>query len=158
MRKILKNNRKTAKKLKKLPKIYLVACWANYGVMEHYFSGKYVKNEKGLEIPLVYDYNYFNGVKDLYVLRKITNTTTGNIIMWTMSKSVACRIKDALNAQHESFWETSEKGCVIKCANCNERLEMCYPDGTEIRELPYCPFCGSKMFSSECEQCEIPIE
>lgn len=158
MRRILKNNEKTDKKLKKLPKIYLVACWAGYGVREHYFSGKYVKNKEGLNIPLVYDYDDFNGTQDIYVLRKITNTTTGNIIMWTMSKSVARRIADALNAHKESFWSTPEGSDVARCSNCNERLDMCYPDGTEIRELPYCPFCGSKMILSECEQCEIQTE
>ena len=42
-------------------------------------------------------------------------------------------------------WLYSNMGCVINCSNCGERLELCYPDGTEIRETAYCPFCGSKM-------------
>ena len=42
-------------------------------------------------------------------------------------------------------WITEENGCVILCSNCHERLELCYPDGTEVRELPYCPHCGRKM-------------
>lgn len=43
------------------------------------------------------------------------------------------------------YWIYSEKGCVINCSNCGERLELCYPDGTEIRATKYCPNCGAKM-------------
>ena len=43
------------------------------------------------------------------------------------------------------YWIYSEKGCVINCSNCGERLELCYPDGTEIRVTKYCPNCGAKM-------------
>jgi hypothetical protein len=24
-------------------------------------------------------------------------------------------------------------------------LELCYPDGTEVRYLPHCPWCGKKL-------------
>lgn len=42
-------------------------------------------------------------------------------------------------------WVITENGCVITCPNCGERLELCYPDGTEVRYLPHCPWCGKKM-------------
>ena len=42
-------------------------------------------------------------------------------------------------------WIISEQGCVITCPNCGERLELCYLDGTEVRYLPHCPFCGKKL-------------
>ena len=42
-------------------------------------------------------------------------------------------------------WLYSNMGCVINCSNCGERLELCYPDGTEVRATAYCPFCGAKM-------------
>lgn len=42
-------------------------------------------------------------------------------------------------------WVISENGCVITCPNCGERLELCYPDGTEVRYLPHCPWCGKKL-------------
>lgn len=42
-------------------------------------------------------------------------------------------------------WIITEKGCVITCPNCGERLELCYPDGTEVRYLPHCPWCGKKL-------------
>jgi hypothetical protein len=42
-------------------------------------------------------------------------------------------------------WIITENGCVITCSECNERLELSYPDGTEVRWLPHCPYCGTKM-------------
>lgn len=42
-------------------------------------------------------------------------------------------------------WNISNDGCVITCPKCKERLELCYPDGTEVRYLPYCPWCGKKL-------------
>lgn len=41
------------------------------------------------------------------------------------------------------MWIESENGCVITCSECGERLELCYPDGTEVRRLPHCPWCGA---------------
>lgn len=45
----------------------------------------------------------------------------------------------------DAEWVVSENGCVITCSSCGERLELCYPDGTEVRCLPRCPWCGAKM-------------
>ena len=59
------------------------------------------------------------------------------------------RVADELIKNHvikkRGKWITSIMGCVINCSNCGERLELCYPDGTEVRELPYCPYCGAQM-------------
>lgn len=44
-----------------------------------------------------------------------------------------------------STWIITENGCVITCPKCGERLELCYPDGTEVRYLPHCPWCGKKL-------------
>ena len=55
MKKILKNNAKTAAYLNSLPKIYLVGCWARYGVMDFEWTGKYVKCKRtGQMEPLVW--------------------------------------------------------------------------------------------------------
>lgn len=48
-------------------------------------------------------------------------------------------------AQKKETWVVSENGCVITCPKCGHRLELCYPDGTEVRYLPHCPWCGKKM-------------
>jgi len=54
-----------------------------------------------------------------------------------------------LNKEKTGNWVVSERGCVITCSNCKERVELYWPDGTEIGPtLPYCPFCGTKIASS----------
>jgi hypothetical protein len=50
----------------------------------------------------------------------------------------------AKNANSNS-WVIAENGCVITCPKCGERLELCYPDGTEVRYLPHCPYCGKAL-------------
>ena len=47
--------------------------------------------------------------------------------------------------QKQGKWLVTERGCVITCSNCKERVELYYPDGTEVGPaLTYCPYCGSK--------------
>ena len=118
MKKVLKNTLKTRKYLDKLPKkelvvrddyegdfvaldeqtykVYLIACWASYGILEFPFTGKYIK-ENGIDIPLVYDYDDHNGTCDCWWLRKITNTTTGRKLVWTQDAAAARRISDKMN-------------------------------------------------------------
>ena len=47
--------------------------------------------------------------------------------------------------QREGEWIVTERQCIITCSECGHRLELCYPDGTEVRSLPACPICGRKM-------------
>lgn len=54
-------------------------------------------------------------------------------------------LKQAI-AYEKNTWIVSENGCVITCPKCGERLELCYPDGTEVRYLPHCPWCGVRLF------------
>ena len=94
LRKRLPDNQKTRDKLAKLPKIYLIACWAHYGVLEFPFSGKYkkVKDADGplvRYIPLVWDFDDHNGVYPEYVLRPITWTTTAAIRGWVSNEQQA---------------------------------------------------------------------
>lgn len=42
-------------------------------------------------------------------------------------------------------WVIEENGCVVRCPECRQRLELCYPDGTEVRRLPHCPHCGQRV-------------
>lgn len=46
------------------------------------------------------------------------------------------------------MWNVTENGCVITCSDCGRRLELAYPDGTEVRSLPYCPYCGAEHLST----------
>lgn len=79
---------KTTAYLSKLPKVYLVACWARYGVRTFPFAGKFVTKD-GKLIPLVYDYDDHNGTCDYYWLRPITHTTTGFIKGWSFQINLA---------------------------------------------------------------------
>ena len=88
LRKRLKNTKKNKDKLAKLPKIYLVACWAHYGVLEFPFSGRYKKINKK-PIPLVWDFDDHNGTYPEYVLRPITWTTTAAIRGWVSNEQQA---------------------------------------------------------------------
>lgn len=100
MRKVLKNNKKTRAYLDSLPKIYLVACWAKYSVREYPFTGKYEYDKYyDISAPLVYQYNDCNGTCDNYYLRRITDTTSGSIIMWTQFKSVADKVAELFNKE-----------------------------------------------------------
>ena len=98
MKKILKNNSKTKAYLDSLPKIYLVGCWAKYGVSEYPFTGKYIEYHD-YSIPLVYDYDDHNGTCDNYYLRRLDYVTTGQIIMWTQNKSVANKVAELFNKE-----------------------------------------------------------
>ena len=88
LRKHLPHNQKTKDKLAKLPKIYLVACWARYGVLEFPFSGRYKKINKKA-VPLVWDFDDHNGTYPEYVLRPITWTTTAVIRGWVRDEQQA---------------------------------------------------------------------
>lgn len=99
MRKVLKNNKTTKKYLDSLPKIYIVGCWAKYGVREYPFTGKYETNDNGIDIPLVYDYDDHNGTTDNYYLRRLDHVTTGQIILWTQFKNVANKVAELFNKE-----------------------------------------------------------
>lgn len=98
MKNIYKNTPRFREKLAKLPKIWLVGCWAHYGVREFPFSRKFKQDKFTKQmVPLVWDYYDCNGACDEYHLQPITNTTTGCIICWTESEAEACKIAEALN-------------------------------------------------------------
>ena len=84
--KALKNSRKTKEYLDSLPKAYIAACWAGWGVRSFPFSGKYADKDK--TIPLVWDYCDFNGMADEWHLISIYDTTTGFIAGWSFNKAM----------------------------------------------------------------------
>lgn len=107
MRKCLKNTPNTKAYLDSLPKIYLVGCWARYGVREYPFTGKYVQI-KGISVPLVYDYDDCNGTCDNYYLRSLGHVTTGVIIMWTQDKRVADKVAELFNKEMQEKWNIKD--------------------------------------------------
>lgn len=92
MKKILKYNKRNRNKIDKLAKIYLIGCWARWGVMEFPF----VKFDKDKN-PLVYHYKDHNGTTDQWELVPLEYTTTGIIYDWTFSKESAEKIARLLN-------------------------------------------------------------
>ena len=84
--KILVNSPETKKYLDSLPRVYIAACWAGWGVRGFAFSGKYEDKEK--TIPLVWDYYDFNGTADEWHLISIYDTTTGFIAGWSFNEAM----------------------------------------------------------------------
>lgn len=99
LKSVLDNTKETKAYLKKLRKIYLIGCWAHYGVREYPFSGKY--SDKNKQHPLVYDYDDHNGTCDNYFLKDLYKTTTGCIWGWTFNKKDAERIASNLEKKME---------------------------------------------------------
>lgn len=98
MKKVLKNNAKTAAYLHSLPTIYMVGCWARYGLWDFPWSGKLEKNPyTGYMEPLVWYYNDHNGTADNWYLGPIRHVTSGEIIIWTENRATAESIANALN-------------------------------------------------------------
>lgn len=98
MKKVLKNTENTKAYLDSLPKIYIVGLWAKYGVREYPFTEKYF-SENGFSVPLVYDYDDCNGTCDNWYLRRIDRVTSGQILLWTQSKSVASKVAELFNKE-----------------------------------------------------------
>jgi hypothetical protein len=100
LRKKLPNDEKTREFLSSLPRVYLIATWAKTGVWEFPFAGEYQFDKYAqCDVPMVYQYDDFNGTEDNYWLRKITYTTTGFIIGWSFDKEEAQRMADEENAR-----------------------------------------------------------
>lgn len=95
MKKILKDSKKTRAYIDSLPKLYVVGCWAKYGVREYPNSGK--TDAEG--IPLVWDYYDGNGTCSEYHLVSIYDTTSGSVWCWNDSEDVCEWISDALNTR-----------------------------------------------------------
>ena len=106
MRKVLKNTPKTKAYLDSLPTIYMVGCWAKYGVREYPFTGKYKKDKYyDISVPLVYQYDDHNGTCNNYYLRSIVETTSGSTIMWTEFEDVAYKVAELLNKELKERWK-----------------------------------------------------
>lgn len=103
LHKVLPNTQETKEYLDSLPKIYLVVCWAKYGVDEFPFTGEYKDDKfRGIKkVPLVYQYDDHNGTDDSYYLRPITYTTTGAINSWTLDRDEAYRRAEVKNNEKD---------------------------------------------------------
>lgn len=83
-------SRRNYKKSGKAKSIYAIVKYANWCVCEYKFADKFVWDEFRCDyIPLVYHYHDFNGERETYDIRKITNTTSGIMAGWTFHKGRA---------------------------------------------------------------------
>lgn len=102
MKKILPNNAETKNYLESLPRVYIAACWAGWGVRDFPFSEKYADKEK--TIPLIWDYYDFNGAADEYHLIPINQTTTGMIAGWSFSEAMLKDYTRLKNIERGEKW------------------------------------------------------
>lgn len=99
---ILENCKETKEYLDSLPKAYIAACWAGWGVRDFPFSGKYKDKEK--TIPLVWDYFDFNGAAHEWHLISIYDTTTGFIAGWSFNEAMLKDYVRLKNAERGEEW------------------------------------------------------
>lgn len=98
MKKILKNNSSTKKKLAKMKKVYLVCCGAKWHIREYYFAGKFKWDERLQDyFPLVYVYDDHNGTCDQWELRPIIYATGCFTRGWSFRRYVAELDAELLN-------------------------------------------------------------
>lgn len=79
--------------------------WVKYGIREYPFSGEYFTDEDGRDIPLVYVYDDHNGTTDNFYLRRIDQTTSGRIIIWTQDNNAACDLVRIYNDELERYFK-----------------------------------------------------
>lgn len=99
----MKPTKRLQKKLDKCQNIYIVACWAHFGVREHKWTGKW-KMVDSQPIPIVWYYDDHNGGFEEWYQCPITWVTTAPIYMWTFSHAIADHIADALNEYDRNIY------------------------------------------------------
>lgn len=93
----MKITKRLEEKIAKQPKVYLVACWARWGVREYHWTGKWGTTTTGNPVPIVYHYDDHNGTYEEYVQIPIHLTTTGICADWSFYKEMAKHLADRLN-------------------------------------------------------------
>lgn len=117
-------------------------------------AGEWAFNALGLEDDPITMENFYaeydkvwtewchaNGTESGFSYLEFYKKDMAEIKSWKLTDDVL----DEIEEEDESSWIITENGCVITCPNCGERLELCYSDGTEVRYLPHCPWCGKKL-------------
>ena len=92
----MKPTKRLQKKIDKCRNIYIVACWAHFGVQEHKWTGKW-KMVDGRPVPMVWYYDDHNGEFEEWYKCPITWVTTAPIYMWSFSRAIADHIANALD-------------------------------------------------------------
>ena len=93
----MKITKKAIEKVENAPKVYLIVCWARWGVQEYSWTGKWSIDERGIPQPIVYYYNDHNGSYEEYQLIPIFSTTTGICMDWSFYKNAAQALAEKMN-------------------------------------------------------------
>ena len=93
----MKVTKKNEKKISEQPVVYIIGCWARWGVQEYHWTGKWWPSHNGAVQPEVYYYNDHNGEYEEYQKVPIDYVTTGYILDWTFNKKAAEMLVNYLN-------------------------------------------------------------
>ena len=93
----MKITKRLMAKIEKAPKVYLIACWAHWGVREYKWTGKWSTTSGGIPVPIVYHYNDHNGEYEEYQELPIHLTTTGLCMDWSFYKNAAQALAEKMN-------------------------------------------------------------
>lgn len=88
---------------------------------------------------------YYESESLIDFVKNYTPHINGETTMECVERAIRNAPTVDVDPKTEGEWVVTENGCVITCSECGYRLELCYPDGTEVRSLPACPICGVKM-------------
>lgn len=103
---VLENCKETKEYLNSLPKVYIAACWAGWGVIDFPFSGRYLDQQK--TIPLVWDHCDFNGEADEWHLVPISHTTSGAIAGWSFDEKMLKDYARLKNIERGEEWRNAK--------------------------------------------------
>lgn len=143
-KKILKNNGKTKAYLDSLEKLWVVFLWADYGIIEVPWTGKY--NREGL--PLVYNYYDNNGCCDEFRLVPINHVSSGQLISWyRFTREAAERAISSLRRNNMKTRYTKFKSMSI------EELAKWIDDHGQHDDSPWMTWFDNKY----CSRCESEI-
>lgn len=96
----MKPTKRLQKKIDKCKSVYLIGCWAHFGVQKYAWTGKFVEYH-GHFMPEVWYYNDHNGEFEEWYKVPLYYVTTGTCFSWSFDENVAHKIADALEEYYE---------------------------------------------------------
>lgn len=86
-------------KYQRAKNIYIVGCWAKWGILPAKYSGKINKNGD----PLTIHYTDCNGMRDLYYITAWYNETTGITVAYFFNEKEAMSLVKKLNKEFKDY-------------------------------------------------------
>lgn len=120
MKTVIDADSSKGRKIKDLPKVYLLYRCIEYGCYEFPFSGKC--DERG--VPLVWYYQDYNGAKEVYELKPITETTIYATAIYSYNENQIKKTAKLLNEYTNILAAAEKENSCLSCRECifyNER-------------------------------------